>query len=377
MSTRPRMLSWVTHGLLFSHDKANNLYSNFTDDMPYCHPKNGGKSQLDRAQKDYDIIFYRYIGMASHPTHPFMANEDQHEGVRCSEAITMAYNIETLLCSEAVQSIEAMNVKWVSDKTLMPPEAIQNIFTPHDNYWTYFHRANDPNEYHPYGKIAENGVKDGYYPCSLSAWNYAQYPSVEHFVEKYPFSLPLDSKIVSSWAMMTYMQEKTELWEDMGQLSVPIVDYPLSVLETEDMKDEWKKYIINLFEQRGRLQLNFRDRFRAVINDAEVPDCGENREDNPPTRLRASDGPATPENSALKGINGTRKRERSLSCDLSSVSELPRPIEMESEAENCLLAIAQTVLYERGSKFVSPTKASQAVQSPTVTRTPLCKKKLF
>ncbi|MFO1257860.1 MAG: hypothetical protein U1E78_05565 [Gammaproteobacteria bacterium] len=34
----------------------------------------------------------------------------------------------------------------------------------------------------------------------------------------------------------------------------------------------------------------------------EVHDCDENREGNPPTLLRATDGQADPENSAVKGI---------------------------------------------------------------------------
>ncbi|MFO1258490.1 MAG: hypothetical protein U1E78_08810 [Gammaproteobacteria bacterium] len=33
-----------------------------------------------------------------------------------------------------------------------------------------------------------------------------------------------------------------------------------------------------------------------------VHDCDENREGNPPTLLRATDGQANPENSAVKGI---------------------------------------------------------------------------
>lgn len=253
-----RMLSWVKVGLKFSHEKTDSIYSGFTDSRPMCHPVTGGQAQLDHILNDFPIIFYRYIAMASHPEIPYMINSEQDEGLICSEAIAMAFNIETLLHADAVYSTSTLNVPWVSDKIHYNVAEINQRFSPHQNFWNYAERCNDPNEYQPYGVIPENAIKDGDYPCSLYAWNFNRYPSIETFIQQYPFALPVDSKLASPLALMIHMENTPTLWKNLGQLTVPVVKYNHSELETQDSKEAWKQYVIKLFSEREGAQSQFK-----------------------------------------------------------------------------------------------------------------------
>lgn len=257
-----RLLSWVRTGLGFSKEKHDSLYANFMDATENCHPKTGGLAQLSQLQNDFPTIFYRYIAMASHPEYPIIPTAKNSEGVQCAETVVMAYNIETLLKSNAVKSVKDLNNKWVSDKTTTDPIAIQNKFHPSDQYWTYFRRANNPNEYEPYGVIPQNGIKDGALPCSLYAWKYENYPSIEEFIKTYPFSLPLDSKLSTPWAIMTFCQNNPLLWQSLGKLEIQNINYPKEELESK--KDEWKKYVLRLFHKREQLHEDILEKFREA-----------------------------------------------------------------------------------------------------------------
>lgn len=354
MQVTCRMLSWVNHGLNFSHAKSDGIYSNFIDAYPNCHPVEGGRNQLEHAKKDFDIIFYRYISMASHPNQPFMVNDIQNEGARCSEAIVMAYNIETLLCADAVHSIDKLNVHWVTDKTTVSPEIIADKFSPHSNYWAYFQRANNPDEYQPHGKLPENGIKDGHYPCSLSAWNYEQYPSIEVFVQQYPFLLPLDSKIVSSWALMTYMQNTPGLWQDMGELMVPEICYPLAELEAEERKKEWKDYVVQLFQKRDL----FQNYFKENLEKAE--------------QLEKFQYSPTKRNASI-----LVKKTRPLSVDLGEFLQDSSMDMIGSEEANIFSASTQAIIFGRANKYTSPEKKVVASSKVTLQGTPSCRKLFF
>lgn len=331
MQVTCRMLSWVKTGLSFSHDKHESLFSNFIDAYPNCHPIEGGQKQLEAAKKDFEIVFYRYVGMASHPEVPFMVDSAQNEGVYCSEAITMAFNIETLLAADAVHSLDEINANWVSDKTLISERSIKAKFKPHPNYWVYYERANNPSEYQPYGMLSENAVKDGHFPCSLSAWNFERYPSIEQFINEYPFCLPLDSKISSPWAMMTYMQQAPNLWEDMGQLQVPEISYPLKDLETQKHKAEWKEYVVKLFQRRELFKCNFEQNLTQSMDEL--------------GKFEYSPQKKQPD----------KKHERNRSFSGNLESYLKRQ-STESNEENAVLDMAQSAVYHRAYKYVSPTK---------------------
>lgn len=357
MQATCRMLSWVKTGLRFSHEKHESFYSNFTDAYPNCHPKVGGQKQLEAAKKDFEIIFYRYIAMASHPELPFMVNGSQNEGVYCSEAITMAFNMETLLSAEAVHSIDKINANWVTDKTLISPKSIEEKFKPHPNYWTYFERANSPMEYQPYGILPENAVKDGHFPCSLSAWNYERYPSIEQFIKQYPFCLPLDSKISSPWAMMTQMQQVPGLWQDMGQLKVPVINYRLEDLESQQHKEEWKEYVVQLFQQREIFHSKFEQDLAQSIDGFE--------------RFKYS-----PQKKKQK-IELTRGR--SFSSDLGNLlrHQLIEP-DNAKETEDSVYASAQLAVYNRAFKYVSPIKKSSSTDASIKVGSDIpCRRKLF
>lgn len=325
-----RMNSWVKSGLRFSHEKTDGIYSNFVDTYPMCHPKIGGNAQAVEGRKNFPLIIYRYIEMASHPKTPFMVNHEQNEGVRCSEALVMAFNIETLLQADAVKSTKQLGVNWISDKTTLEPELIQEKFSPPSEYWSYYEKRNNINEYAPYGVLPENNVKDGYCPCSLLAWNYDLYPYIQEFVKSYPFSLPMDSTIATSWALLTQMIETPNLWEDMGDLNVAIVNH--SVDELEKNKNQWKKYVTDLFDKRKNEETLFFSQIKSLSETSEFKFS--------PTKVK---GRAR----AVSESSGDSTNERDM-----------------------LLEKKNQVLIHRAYKHTSPEKIIISAEEPVTTRQP-------
>ena len=326
-----RMNSWVKTGLPFSYDKSDTLLMRLLDDLAMAHPKTGGAVQADFAEQEFDKTFYRYIEMAAHPRFPFMVNDQQNEGVRCSEAVVMAFNIETLLMVDAVHSCKTLGFSWVSDKTTMTEQELTTYYKPTQSYLDYAKRRNDVNEYQPYGAIPENGIKDGYYAPSIAAWNYAKYPSIDNFKSYYPFKLPLDSKVTTSHGLMTYMLNQPDLWHDLGTLTIEDKPYALESLEAD--KQAWKEYVVRLFDTRNETLKEFTSRTRSLSTPLE------HSSNNPLIMFSAPD--------ATK----TRKRASSL----SSLSELHEDLLQVNVIDE-----AQKTLDKRVSVHASPKKTIQS-----------------
>jgi hypothetical protein len=357
-----RMLSWVKVGLRFSHEKTDSIYSGFTDSRAMCNPVTGGQAQLEHIMRDFPIIFYRYIAMASHPEIPYMINDQQNEGIRCSEAIAMAFNIETLLHADAVYSTSTLNVPWVSDKIHYNVADINKRFSPHDNFWRYAERCNDPNEYEPYGVIPENAIKDGTYPCSLYAWNFNRYPSIEAFIEQYPFALPVDSKLATALALMTHMQNQPTQWQDLGELTVPVINYEHSELETQDHKSAWKQYVINLFSKRADVYTQFSNRLNESDKTLLSPD--------------SYFTPILPRRHLRSNSNASSSSSSSSSSNSSSSSSSSSNEHLLfSDNETSIYETAQTAAFDRVKILVSPVKPKTERTSPTTIK--YCGKKLM
>tara|TARA_R110002110_G_scaffold415807_1_gene656437 strand:- start:49889 stop:51187 length:1299 start_codon:yes stop_codon:yes gene_type:complete len=321
-----RMFYWVNNGLPFSHQKHDDIYANFIDARGHCHPKNGGTAQCETAAGKFADNFYRYVGMASHPGFPYKINEDSNysEGVYCSEAVTLAFNIEEILNIDAVYSVKDLSVEWVSDKTSSAAEVER--FNPSARYKQYYAGANSRFQYAEFGQIKSNELSDGAYPCSLAAWRFDRYGEIEKFVDEYKFHLPLDSTIASPWAVMAWMTQNPHLWQNLGEMVVPKIAYPLEKLES--MKEAWRQYTIGLFAKREDNKSKF-------------------------TLSRSVDGasPLTDDSlvSALSGLTLTRSKS---SDDIRSVLAESDEETQRSDIER----VAEEVISRRVAIFATPHK---------------------
>ena len=132
LAAQHRMRIWGENGIPYSFEKSD-LIQSFTDEMPYCHPKEGPKAGSILAQKYYEPNFYRYIEYASHPNMPFHPN--YMEGFRCDEAIVAAFNVETLLQDNCILAEAFDQVTWVSDRLCeVFEEELTSFSLPYQHY---------------------------------------------------------------------------------------------------------------------------------------------------------------------------------------------------------------------------------------------------
>lgn len=248
ISTAIRMSIWSKYQVPFSEEK-HTAYEDLCDNAKMTHPKDGGHAQQAFAAKYFDRNFYRYIAFAAHPSMPYYPEEEM-EGMRCSEGLTAAFNVETLLTINAVRSCAELNTKWVSDQIPLDEIAslikkVPNYMAPSSNYLEYINYSHHQNEYE-FANFPSN-LKLHKFQCipSILAWRYEVYGRIEHFIEHYDFPLRLDSKISSPWAMMYFFQQTPNHWIDLGNLAIEHKFYNLEALEAD--KEKWREYINNLF----------------------------------------------------------------------------------------------------------------------------------
>lgn len=263
MLTANRMRMWAENKIPFSQEK-HELYEEICDDM--CHPKTGGAKQCAYAMQYFPINFYRYIEFSAHPELPYYPHKVDPQGMYCSESLTAAINIESLLVIGAVFSCKEMNVSWVTDS--VKPELLYQYINalpkekqPHPNYHEYLKTSHSPHEY-TLGNLKDNCREENaeFYP-SFSAWRYDRYPSIEDFIKYYEHPLPLDSKISTPWAMLHYFENNPQKWTDCGELIVSPIIYPLEKLEAN--KVAWQDYVSSLFEKA----LDMHERVRVNVSE--------------------------------------------------------------------------------------------------------------
>lgn len=270
-----RMRVWAEHQVPFSEEK-HGLYETICDMNETCHPVTGGKAQAKLAQKYFAANFYRYIEFAAHPSMPYFPHGGENtQGMYCSEALAAAFNIEQLLMIDAIKSCAELNTVWVSDN--INPKFMKDVlhlfpseFKPTQRYMSYLKSSHSENEY-PFGSLPtnENQPEENFLP-SVCAWNYQKYGAIEAFVDNYSkFALPLDSKLATPWAILTFFEQHPEHWQDLGKLTVEKKNYPLEKLE--ENKKAWQNYVDKLFKEAKEKQGAIRsgrenqDSFEALL----------------------------------------------------------------------------------------------------------------
>lgn len=101
------------------------------------------------------------------------------------------------------------------------------------------------------------------FPPSFIAWNYKDYGSIEKFASQSDSPLPLDPKLATPGAMFAYMKSHSEIWTDMGKLTVPTKE--CSPDKSEADKIVWKEHVGALFRNGQQKRLLLREQ---CINEA-------------------------------------------------------------------------------------------------------------
>ncbi|MFZ9595653.1 MAG: hypothetical protein ACO3A2_06195 [Bdellovibrionia bacterium] len=248
------MESWEAGGVPYD-EKASELMDQFRDHREFAHPVEGTERLYEYARQMSVPNFYRRIKFAARRGASPVLPPDQRmgsmgRGLRCDEAVILAYQIEEL--ADVVLNLFqwASRVPWVSDKYLdeevLNDPSIARFVS--QEYRDYLNRLNSKEEYPLVeSKKRLNAPHQKFHP-SIYAWNFEKFGSIEEFAQNFDTSLPLDAKITNPDVLLHHLRQDPQHWVSVGEVLIePYRNSP-------ERKLKWKNHLDELDEASKSLQ---------------------------------------------------------------------------------------------------------------------------
>lgn len=263
-----RMMSWSNSRIPYDHRRAE-LAMSIADIRECSHPRTGVDEQKRYTEQRYLEKFYSIVKYASRVSQGLspvrIISEGQQRGLRCSQAVILAYQIEDVISAKTLRIPKTTHPTWLSDKycnadrfyehigsTLGRSEALEFI--------EYQAKLNLRDEL---PGVSQNKLDLHPHNMAPGIYYWDSKTNIRDFFTSDNRPIKVDAKTSTSAALDVHLSSKSG-WEVIGNLEVAPTVF------TEEQKVRWRRTFAAIIEKARQIRASESQRMEEHTGSDEI-----------------------------------------------------------------------------------------------------------